>query len=385
MRYIIDEATLTNIADAIRTKTDTEERVVVAEMANTIKNIRTTAIPILEGITITPTGKEIVEVPAPDKDGFGVVTVEGDDNLSPENVKSGVTIYGVEGILDSEGGIDTSDATATEADILDGASAYVNGKKIVGTHVCQADPILQMKYITPTGEEFSVTPDEGVDGFDEVIIEGDANLVPENILAGSAIYGVEGAVKFASLDVKPQPQDQRFEPEDSGYSAFNSVYVEGDQNLVADNILSGVTIFGVEGTAMTEADFNEKKLTTKEVTPGTQDIVLKPEGDYSGFSQVTVLGDAGLIPGNIIQGATIFGVNGSALSSSDDDSNLRACVLPMFPMFYEEKKDEDQYKDYVLSVDEIKDIGKYRSEGWSAKDIALALGIPESVISKFLG
>lgn len=384
MRYIIDDTTLTGIADAIRTKTDSEDRVPVAEMADAIKNIRTTAIPILEGITITPTGKEIVEVPAPDKDGFGVVTVVGDDNLSPENVKNGVTIYGVEGILDGEGGIDTSDATATADDILDGASAYVNGKKIVGVHACQADPILQMKYITPTGEEFSVTPDEGVDGFEEVIVEGDANLIPENILAGSTIYGVEGAVTFASLDVKPKPEDQRFEPDDSGYSAFNSVFVEGDTNLAPENILSGVTIFGVEGKAMTEAEYNEKRLTTKEVTPGSQDTVLRPEGEYSGFSQVTVKGDAGLIPGNIIQGATIFGVRGTALSQSDD-SNLRACILPMFPMFCEAKKDDDDYKDYVLSVDEIKALGEFRSEGWSAKDIALALGLPESVISKFLG
>lgn len=45
------------------------------------------------------------------------------------NIKSGVTILGVSG---SASVVDTSDATASAATILSGATAYVNGSKITG-------------------------------------------------------------------------------------------------------------------------------------------------------------------------------------------------------------------------------------------------------------
>lgn len=59
-------------------------------------------------------------------DGYAPVTVKGDVNLIPENIKSNTTVFGVNGTF-------TSDATASAANISDGLTAYINGQKITGT------------------------------------------------------------------------------------------------------------------------------------------------------------------------------------------------------------------------------------------------------------
>ncbi len=52
-------------------------------------------------------------------------------NLLPENIRKDITILGVTGTVE-EGTVDTSDADATEVDILEGKTVYVKSEKIVG-------------------------------------------------------------------------------------------------------------------------------------------------------------------------------------------------------------------------------------------------------------
>ena len=84
----------------------------------------------------------------------GAQTIQGDANLIPENIASGVSIFGVTGTHEGNNGIDTSDATATAADIISGQTAYVNGTKITGTLVVQ-------NYYTGTTVPESTTGSDG--------------------------------------------------------------------------------------------------------------------------------------------------------------------------------------------------------------------------------
>lgn len=126
-------------------------------------------------------------------------------------------------------GTDTSDATATTGDILSGKTAYGASGKLTGTipTVEQATPqiylssgglitssssqeagyvaggtkeaTLQLKVqdwktITPgTTEQTAVAPRTFTTG--EVLVLGDANLLPKNIKSGVSIFGVTGTLK----------------------------------------------------------------------------------------------------------------------------------------------------------------------------------------------
>ncbi len=85
--------------------------------------------------------------------------------------------------------IDTSIATATEADILNGYTAYVNGQKVIGRI-----PTFTPGNYTPGVKDIVIPKGYYLDG--KITIQGDLNLVPENIKEGVEIFGVKGTYKY---------------------------------------------------------------------------------------------------------------------------------------------------------------------------------------------
>ena len=337
-KYITKDSTFKSIANAIRSKRgmpDTE-LIKVSNMATEIMAINLPDDVVLTSVTITPTGEEIIEIPK-DASGYGMVTVTGDRNLIPENIKKGEKIYGVTGTLDV---LDTSDATAGPDDILAGATAYVNGQKITGTHVCESpggsggsgeegeDPgddggmwVLNDIRVEPTGQDFTVNPEEGIDGFSSVEVAGDENLKPENILRDVTIYGVTGTADSLTDAYLQEKQvtptsEETVVTADEKYAALSKVTVLGDAQLKPENIRAGVEIFGVSGE-LTDYD---KPLMEYEVTPSKKTKTLVPDSDHSGFSKVTVKGDDNLVASNIRKGVTIFGVAGT--NEGDENSPI---------------------------------------------------------------
>ena len=87
--------------------------------------------------------------------------------------------------LESGSSLDTSDATATAADILKDKTAYVNGQKVTGTITS-----VNAQTITPTTTDQTVNGNVFLAG--AITVAGDANLLAENIKSGVTIFGVTG-------------------------------------------------------------------------------------------------------------------------------------------------------------------------------------------------
>ena len=140
--------------------------------------------------------------------------------------------------IESGSGIDTSDATATADDIIYEKTAYVNGKKITGNIVRYNGTTY-----TPTTEDERFFA--GAYNSD-IIVKGDANLLPENIRQGVSIFNVEGTLsQYEDTDSTATAENI-----ESGYTA----YVKGEQITgsletgVQANLLANSTTYSNEGS-----------------------------------------------------------------------------------------------------------------------------------------
>ena len=179
--------------------------------------------------------------------------------------------------------------TAGQLSFPDGFVSAIQGIK--------TEPTLQEKTVSPSTLKQTITPDNGYDGLSKVIVNelrpvalatpsitvSTAGKITASVSqsAGYVADGTKSATQQlttqAAKTVTPGAADQTAVA--SGCYTTGAVTVKGDANLVADNIKSGVSIFGVTGNL---------KSTSKTLNFASIHQSLSTSVDSDGYVGITV-------------------------------------------------------------------------------------------------
>lgn len=170
------------------------------------------------------------------------------DTVEANKLLKGYTAHGADGEVvtgtctyDS----DTQDATASDAEILYGKTAYVKGTKKTGT--MKNNGAVTGTISTKAGQY--TVPQGYHDGSGKVGVDSNeqAKLIPSNIRDGVSILGVTGTMSGSegvvpqSKSVTPTFGEQVILP-DNGYTHLSQVTVAAIRVVTTDNSTGGKTV-----------------------------------------------------------------------------------------------------------------------------------------------
>ena len=170
------------------------------------------------------------------------------DDVRADVLLAGYTAHGADGELvtgDCTYDADTTDATATDAEILAGETAYVQGFKRTGTMPNNGADEL---YIGAKGIARPIKQGyHDGSGFAALSPEEEEKLIPENIREGVTLLGVTGEMS-GTEDAHPQAKEvtpttsvQTVLP-DSGYNFLSQVTVKAIPYVETANAAGGMTV-----------------------------------------------------------------------------------------------------------------------------------------------
>lgn len=270
--------------------------------------------PELENLEITPTLED--QKFKSEMYGFDEVNVKGvnayiDEDIKPEYIKEGIDILGVVGNFK---GIDTSDATATAADMLLGKTAYVKNQKIEGTI-----------------QDFT----------GNLVIIKDNKAVILNTKNKRCIEDIAINVETEELNIIPTAEGLSRE------GLFNKIVIAGDEDFIATNIKKGVTIFNLEGE-FDAVDTRDATVTVDDVIEGKTVYVnnQKVEGTIpnNGELEYSPSDEEQPIPSGLTSGGTVKAADITTLSEYEACLTLANSI-----------EDLEDYTDTTATAEDIRE------------------------------
>lgn len=280
--------------------------------------------------TVVPSTSEQTISPDAQYNGLTSVTVNAvtsaiDSNIVADNIKKDVSILGVTGTYAPEEGIDTSDATATANQILEGATAYVNGEKITGTvapltntgHTSIGISSLEDISVPDSHISLSHTFDEAemIQAGDRVTFDvqqyrvaGKAGITGDKIMAGNTILSVEGT---ATADANATADD---------IVVNKTAYVNGQKITGTLSLFPNTSTFTVDNAGVTNnTEDSTLELTTINTLKQTLDsnLNMKFSAPYADITTAI-----GLTADKIVSGNTILNVVGTASTGTTPDVTI---------------------------------------------------------------
>lgn len=316
MKKLYEENDIQNIAESIRNKAKIETKFKVSEMAAAINSISTKQI--LQAKTATPSETQQTITADEGYDALSSVKVGAISSsyigtAVPRKNSNDVTIedntitipsgYYAAQVQKEAPILDTSDATATENDLLLNETAYVNGEKITGKMpnngaVSGSVDMSTKTYTIPAGYH---------NGQGTV-----TNITPTSTITNSIINGATNVKQSGtSIDsfTVTMTIPEGYHEETSLSKTFTNILPEIATDATAIHILNGYSAYNDQGVYVTGTMTNNGKI-TKTLTDTTTSTTI-PAGYHDGTGTVSHATVSVPIPSITVSSSGLITASGS--------------------------------------------------------------------------